>query len=200
MGTMDLIRSQTETEGREQARPDPPTVTRRDAIVALSAGGMAAVAGRQDVWEDDDARTGPEAAPDHGMETLRSLTTVLYPSAVDVRDDFLSTYLFGRIAHDGSYKEALRAGVETLDELAREHHGAPFRLLNTDQQMRVLRESAVRSGESNPAGTAVQRLNYHVVDELLFALYASPTGGELLGNANSAGFPLDSGYVPWGTQ
>jgi hypothetical protein len=48
--------------------------------------------------------------------------------------------------------------------------------------------------DPRPAGTDRERVRYYLVDELLYALYASPTGGRLLGIENPPGHPggLDS--------
>jgi hypothetical protein len=43
--------------------------------------------------------------------------------------------------------------------------------------------------EPDPRGSDEQRVRYFVVNELLFALYASPTGGELVGIENPQGHP-----------
>jgi hypothetical protein len=47
----------------------------------------------------------------------------------------------------------------------------------------------VRTAEPDPDGTDVERVRYYVVNELLFALYSSPTGGELVGLENPQGHP-----------
>jgi hypothetical protein len=39
-------------------------------------------------------------------------------------------------------------------------------------------------------------VNYYLLDELLFAFYSSPTGGELIGNKNPRGYPGGFGYSP----
>jgi len=42
--------------------------------------------------------------------------------------------------------------------------------------------------DENPDGTAAERVRFFVVNELLLALYASPTGGELVGIENPQGY------------
>ena len=41
----------------------------------------------------------------------------------------------------------------------------------------------------DPAGTAPQRIRYYVLNGLLYALYASPRGAELVGSTNPEGYP-----------
>jgi hypothetical protein len=43
--------------------------------------------------------------------------------------------------------------------------------------------------DPDPDGTDAGRVRYYVVNELLYALYASPTGGELVGIENPRGYP-----------
>lgn len=194
-------------------------LTRRDAIVSLTVAGLGSVAGCSGLTGNDETGTtdteqgasgtstgsgetsgpdanGPREDENHGMKTMRSLATVLYPSEIEVTNEFLQTYLYNRIVDDESYAEELGAAVETLDGIAEEKHGSVFRQLDTSKQKSVVTDSDVRSGASEPDGTDVERLNYYLVDELLFACYASPTGGELVGNTNPRGWPGGFGYSP----
>jgi hypothetical protein len=203
---------------------DDRTLTRRDAMGALAAAGATAVAGCSGLGGDDATETPDAGSADapteterpsettatdgddeesdttpvasHELATMRSLATVLYPSGVEVTEEFLETYLYGRIADEAAYEGAVSGAVETLDSLAREQYDGAFRTLDTDQQESVIVESDVRSAASVADGTDVERLNYHLVDELLFALYASPTGGELVGNPNPRGWPGGYGDSP----
>jgi len=60
----------------------------------------------------------------------------------------------------------------------------------------VIDGTEIRTGGSVEDGSDVERLNYYLVDELLFAFYSSPTGGELVGNQNPRGYPGGFGYSP----
>lgn len=171
---------------------DHHTLTRRDAIGALTAAGIGSVAGCSSLFGDDDT--------DHELATMRALATVLYPSQIEVTDEFLGTYLYGRIVDEAAYETELQAAVETLDGLAEDQHGAQFRTLDTSQQRSVITGTEIRSSASNADGTAVEQLNYHLVYELLFACYSSPTGGGLVGNENPRGWPGGFGYVPEASQ
>jgi len=48
---------------------------------------------------------------------------------------------------------------------------------------------SVDTADPVPDGDDVERVRYYVVNELLFALYSSPTGGELVGLENPRGNP-----------
>jgi hypothetical protein len=166
-------------------------LTRRDAIGALGTAGIVSLAGCSSLF-------GSETAENAGLRTLVALGAVLYPSDVEVTEEFVETYMYGRINDQESYEERLASGVETLDSEARNANGAPFRELSEAERLGLIEDTALRSGDSAPEGTAIERVNYHLVDELLFAFYASPRGGELIGNTNPRGWPGGFGYVPNG--
>jgi hypothetical protein len=52
----------------------------------------------------------------------------------------------------------------------------------------VLREMAVDTAEPRREGEPRETVRYYVVNELLLALYSSPTGGELVGIENPQGY------------
>jgi len=161
-------------------------LTRRDAIAALGAAGITSLAGCESL-------TGSTEPPSE-METMVALAEVLYPSAAEPTTEFVQSFLFGRIYDKESYQSALEAGVGTLNDIARDTEGAPFGRLDPDQRVSVIENSDLRTGESVADGSDVERVNYHLIDELLFAFYASPTGGEMVGNPNPRGFPGGFGY------
>ncbi|MEA5408870.1 hypothetical protein VB773_15715 [Haloarculaceae archaeon H-GB2-1] len=47
----------------------------------------------------------------------------------------------------------------------------------------------MKTAEPNPDGTTAERVRYYLVNEPLYALYASPTGGTLVGIENPQGHP-----------
>jgi hypothetical protein len=166
-------------------------LTRRDAIGALGTAGIGALAGCSNLF-------GSENEENTGIQTLTALGEVLYPSDVTVTEEFVRTYMYGRISDQAAYEQRLTSSVETLDSEARRRNDAPFRELTDDQRVSLVENTELRSGDSVPDGTAIERVNYHLVDELLFAFYASPRGGEMVGNTNPRGWPGGFGYVPNG--
>lgn len=164
-------------------------LTRRDAVTALTAAGITTTAGCAGLTGE----TGSDAEP---MEVLVSLADVLYPSDIEPTPEFIETFMYGRITDEESYREELTAGIETLNQLAADEQGGAFHTLSADQRRSVIENTELRSGPSEPDGSDVARVNYYLLDELLFAFYSSPTGGELIGNTNPRGFPGGFGYSP----
>lgn len=171
-------------------------LSRRDALAALGAAGATAAAGCGSLFSGGEDTDTPGTAPE--METLVALAEVLYPLDAEPTVDFVETYLLGRVVDEELYREDLASGVETLDGLADDEFSRPFGELSPAERKRLVQRTDLRSGESVPDGSAVERVNYHLIDELLFAFYSSPVGGELVGNTNPGGFPGGFGYVPEG--
>jgi len=164
-------------------------LTRRDAVTALTAAGITASAGCAGLSGD----TGGDAEP---MDTLVGLAEVLYPSEVEPTAEFIETFMYARITDEESYREELTAGIETLNELAADQEGGAFHTLSVEQRTAVIENTDLRSGPSEPDGSDVARVNYYLLDELLFAFYSSPTGGDLIDNRNPRGYPGGFGYSP----
>jgi hypothetical protein len=175
-------------------------LTRRDAVVALAAlGGGTALAVTQydgDVSppSDDSATDDPvsdtETPPttDHVRATFVAVARVVYPDAVEGIEEFVTTFLDGRLA-DEAHAEELRRVVAELDERAEIWHDGQVTDLPAETVDQLLRETGADHAEEAPDGTTAERVRYYVVNELLLALYTSPTGGSLAGIENPIGHP-----------
>ena len=174
-------------------------LTRRDAaaaLAALGAGGAVAFGidrGRRGAGTSPDASdpepSGPSGPADERVRTaLVAAAEVVYPSDVSGIEGFLEGFLAGRL-DDSEHAAGLRAAVGTLDERAGSWYGGRFASLPPADRDRLLREIGADTAEEDPDGTAAERVRYYVVNELLLALYTSPTGGELVGLENPQGHP-----------
>jgi hypothetical protein len=163
-------------------------LTRRDATIALAAlgsGGAAAV-GLRAVRERDDP---PDRLDDDAVvSAMVGLAEVLYPSAVSGVEPFVETFVTDRLERE-DHGEALRATVTDLNELAVAWHDAAIDELSPAAREELLREAGADVADEVPDGTTAERVRYFVVNELLMALYTSPTGGELVGIENPQGHP-----------
>ena len=181
-------------------------LTRRDAVAALAAvgaTGAAALAGEQivdrvgrgaDGTEDSEETDGSIAHDDDRADaetvraTMRAVATVVYPDELTGVDAFLERYLDGRL-DGGDHALTLRRTVAELEELADAWYGDSVAALPAADRDALLREVGADTAEEDPDGTTAERVRYYVVNDLLLALYASPTGGELVGLENPAGHP-----------
>ncbi|MFB6118959.1 gluconate 2-dehydrogenase subunit 3 family protein [Halosegnis sp.] len=162
-------------------------LTRRDALAALTGagvivGGGAAALSRSDVVAE-------EQRVDLPLETLTAAAETVYPSEVTGVETFVETYSLGRIEGREGYLEGVRSATEELDATAQAWEDGRFAQLSAETRDELLRQLGVHTAEEAPDGTLAERVRYYVVNELLYALYASPTGGELVGIENPQGYP-----------
>lgn len=165
-------------------------LTRRDATIALAAlgsGGAAAV-GLRATREADEDEPPDRLDDDAVVSAMVALAEVLYPSAVSGVEPFVETFVTDRLEREG-HGEALRATVTDLNELAVAWHDAAIDELSPADREELLREAGADVADEVPDGTTAERVRYFVVNELLVALYTSPTGGELVGIENPQGHP-----------
>lgn len=169
-------------------------LSRRDALVALGAGGAAVGAtaiGLDTFGPEAGDPTAGDSGPlsDHHRRTVVAVAHEVYPGAVSDIDQFVETFLDGRTRQRPAHVAGIATAVDALDEYCRRWWSRSFLDLDSEGRDRALTEMGLEIAEPNPEGSDVERVRYYVVDELLFALYASPTGGELLGIENPPGHP-----------
>jgi hypothetical protein len=168
-------------------------LSRRDALAALAAAGAAGVAGAAALDAETDATTAveestPDAAsvPESGLATLVAVAETVYPSAAEGVGDFVETYVSG--LPDDRRNEVLTAAAD-LDATARDWHDDSLADLDRSTCDGLLRDLGVDVADPDPDGYLSERVRFHLVNELLYAFYASPTGGRLVGIENPIAYP-----------
>jgi hypothetical protein len=170
-------------------------LTRRDALAALSAVGAAGVAGcsapdteRPEDPETTSERDAPELADDD-LETLVALASVLYPSEVENVAEFVGAYVRPRVRDRPAHGRGMLDAIETLNEYAQTLEGERYAGLDAAAREELLTYMAVDTAAPDPHGDDDERVRYYLVNDLLFGLYASPTGASLAGLENPPGYP-----------
>jgi len=169
-------------------------LTRRDALAALASagvlgGGSTAVIARERREAGERGATTGETSDRSLLDALVATAEVVYPDEVSGVRGFVETYSLGRFDARPAYREGVRDAVEELEEHARAWHDEPYAALDVATRDHLLREMGVDAAEEDPEGTTAERVRFYVVNELLFALYSSPGGGELVGLENPQGHP-----------
>jgi hypothetical protein len=168
------------------------TLTRRDAMAALTAAGAATAMGGGLSWgllSDGDEEADTERFGEDERATLTALATVLYPSAVTGIPAFVERYTVGRVTDRPDYASGMVEALATLDDYAQQWAGDRFADLPRDRREALLGSMGVPTAAPDPDGIDPERVRFYLVNELLFALYATPTGGELVGIENPQGYP-----------
>jgi hypothetical protein len=168
-------------------------LTRRDAVAALAAAG---VAGGGAYLATGGSNRGAKSndGSDDIVETATALAPVLYPSEVDDAEEFVRTYVTGRIEDDDDHRNGMADAVAVLDGYANDEFESNFRELSPEQGDQLLTDVGLDRIRPDPVGSDLERIRFYLVNELLYALFSSPTGGELVGTENPPGHPggLDS--------
>jgi len=169
-------------------------LTRRDALAALAATGGAVAVGRTFLDSPPADAGGDETEADAGLPegtlaTLSAVATVVYPDEVTGIDEFVETYAAGRMADAPGHREGVVDATAELDATARDWYDAPLTDLDPADRDGLLRDLGVDGADPDPDGNLTTRVRFYVVNELLYALYASPTGGRLVGIENPIGHP-----------
>lgn len=169
-------------------------LTRRDALAALAASGtllggtIAHTAPPRSTPSTPTQEATDTSLDPHYLDTTIDIAAVIYPSQVTGLRDFVTTYLNGRL-DDADYTTGFTATIDRLDELSTDWYQAKYVDLTPANQETMLHETGAATADPAPSGTPGSRIRYYLVNELLYALYTSPTGGRLVGIENPQGYP-----------
>jgi len=164
-------------------------LTRRDAVAALAALGLGGGA----VGAYQQTRNGgadpPERASDEQVRAvLVAVAAVVYPAELAGTEEFVETFVASRLENP-DHGDGLREAVYQLQERSLRWHDSEVPALEPEMRDELLREVGADTASEDPEGTTAERIRYYVVNELLLALYSSPTGAELVGIENPQGHP-----------
>lgn len=172
-----------------------PTISRRGLLTAL--GGAAAAAagygyglgseGRLSL--DDAAGSDDSPASPADVETLTALATAILPSSFDVDESWVENRVLGRVEPKPGHFERLVAAIEAVDSHAKARFGAPVTSLPSSQRRGVLVSMGVTEVHPTADGTTAERVRFHLVNDLLYAMLTSPESSDLTGIANPPGYP-----------
>ncbi|MFB6221135.1 MAG: gluconate 2-dehydrogenase subunit 3 family protein [Halolamina sp.] len=167
-------------------------LTRRDALAALAAAANGSVAGCSAPTDEYGVteRTGDTPALDErGTETLVALAEVLYPTETENIAGFIDEYATERVRRDPEHGRGVVDAIGHLNDYTETIYGRPFLELSPSKRTETLTEMPVDTADPVPAGTDAEQVRYFLVNDLLYAFYASPTGASLAGLENPPGYP-----------
>jgi hypothetical protein len=157
-------------------------LTRRDALLALAGTGIVASTA---LTTDETGGVVTES----DVETLVHLAETLYPSAVEPTREFVETYVVGRYRSDGERMAEMKSALQAVRRTSIRETGRSLDALDSDTRGEVLRATGGDRAYPDPEGTTAQQVRYYIINDLLYALYTTPKGGELVGNPNPPGYP-----------
>ncbi|MFT4948640.1 MAG: hypothetical protein ACI9CA_000762 [Natronomonas sp.] len=165
-------------------------LTRRDVLAALGAAGVG-VAGGVALVGDDSDDGGDDRRPLAGetVATVEAVARVVYPGEVSGVSGFVEQYVIGRARDRPDHARGVADAAAALDGYARDWYDRGYLDLDPEQRETALDDMGVRVADPDPEGSPVERVRFYLVNELLYALYTTPTGAELVGLENPQGYP-----------
>ena len=163
-------------------------LTRRQTVAAVLAGGVGTGAVLRSLPAEDwssESRSGADVT-DGEAESLAALTEVVAPAGISDPAGIVAGYLGYQPA---GRRRAIREAIGALDRQARRRYGGTFATLSAAERERLLRELGVDRTAPVRDGTIPERIRYHLVNGLLYALYTDPTGSHRVGVDNPRGHP-----------
>ncbi|MDT3434641.1 gluconate 2-dehydrogenase subunit 3 family protein [Haloarcula sp. 1CSR25-25] len=179
----------------QQSESDETVPSRRQFLTALGGTALAAVgygygtdAGRS-LSGDSATQSSTHPASEYHIDALTAIASAVYPSAVSVDRSFIESRVFGRVEPKPDHFEGVVAGIEAVDDHARARYGGRVTELSAGRRRQVLQSMGVTTVHPTADGTTAEQVRFYVVNDLLYALFTSPIGGELLGVDNPPGHP-----------
>ncbi|WP_435095234.1 gluconate 2-dehydrogenase subunit 3 family protein [Halorubrum sp. N11] len=181
------------TENQHGAADSTPT--RRQFFTAL--GGMSLAATGYGYGTDIDgslsAATGAQSsahpASQYHVDVMTAIAEAVYPSAVSVESSFIERRVFARIEPKPDHFENLLTAIEAVDSHARARFGGGVTEMSAAHRRKLLQSMGVTAVHPTADGSTVEQIRFYIVNELLYALFTSPVGGELMGIDNPPGYP-----------
>jgi hypothetical protein len=174
-------------------------LTRRDVLAALGAVGAAGAVGAGALALSQQDRS-DDPTGDHEVATLVAVAGVVYPSEVEGVESFVRRYSVARFRDRPEYAAGVAEAVSALDDYTRHWHDADFVGLDDGTREELLAGMNVDTADPVPDGDERERVRYYLVNELLYALFSTPTGGELAGIENPQGHPGGTASYQRGPQ
>ncbi|MFC6755480.1 MULTISPECIES: gluconate 2-dehydrogenase subunit 3 family protein [Haloarcula] len=162
---------------------------RRDVLTALGAAGITVGGGAALLeWAGNDEE-GEPLVTGHDRATLHAVARTVYPSEVSGVASFVDGYMSRRLRADTDRADRVLDALSELNSYALEWEDASFPDLEPVKRDATLRAMGVAEADPIPDGAPRERVRYYLVNELVYGLYSSPTGGELVGIENPQGHP-----------
>lgn len=169
-------------------------LTRRDALAALISAGVLTGGGVAALHREWEPPGGEGSSGDEVLATLVDVAHVVYPSAVSNVESFVETFATERFRARPDHFSAVGDAVAALDDHTRVFYDADrFLALEESTQSAVLTGLGADTADPDPDGSTAERVRFYLVNEVLYALFTSPTGGKLVGIENPQGHPGGTG-------
>jgi hypothetical protein len=164
-------------------------LTRRDALAALGAVGVGGAAIGTLALSGEEGDENERLLDEEAVATVQAVADIVYPSEVSGVEAFVERYVLARARDRTEHARGIADAVVELDAYARDWYDRGFLDMDREGREEALEDMGVPVADSDPEGSAVERVRFYLVNEQLYALYTTPTGAELVGLENPQGHP-----------
>ena len=164
-------------------------LTRRDALAALGAVGVGGAAIGTLALPGEQRGENERLLDEEAVATVQAVADIVYPSEVSGVEAFVERYVLARARDRTEHARGIADAVVELDAYARDWYDRGFLDMDREGREEALEDMGVPVADSDPEGSAVERVRFYLVNEQLYALYTTPTGAELVGLENPQGHP-----------
>lgn len=181
------------TESRHEA--DDSTLTRRELFTALGGTGLAAtvygygVDSGGSLTGATESRSDTHPGSEYHIDVMTALAEAIYPPTVSVERSFVESRVLGRVEPKPDHFENLLTTVEAVDNHAKARFGGGITDIPAGRRRKVLQSIGVTTVHPAADGTTAEQIRFYLLNDLLYALFTSPAGGELMGIDNPPGYP-----------
>lgn len=159
-------------------------LTRRKTLLGLLGLSSTASLGVYELSDEYDKRRGSLSR--RHLEGLLTIADVVHPSEPDQFETILTGYVTGLT---DSRKRVLLGTLAELDQVSYSQLGIPFRSLSASEATLLLKALGVDRVQSSPQGPLAERIRFHLVNSVLYAVLTDPVGTNVLGIDNPVGHP-----------
>lgn len=167
-------------------------LTRRRTLLGLV--GASSVVGLGTYELTGGTQSGDGSVSNGIVDGLLTAADVVFPVETRSKRSSISNYVDGL---NDDRTRALLGTLSGLDRAASRRFGSPFRSLSRGEAKRLFAVLGVDRVQSRPEGTLPERVRFHVVNSVLYALLTHPTGTESFDVGNPVGYP---GGIPTHTD
>jgi hypothetical protein len=132
------------------------------------------------------SRPTDEDIPPHVVDGMVTVADAVYPGDPEQFRPVVRSYTT-RLGD--SRRGELLGTLSELDRISSRHAGSPFRTLAGPEATRLLERLGVNRVQSRRQGTLSERVRFHLVNSVLYAILTDPAGTGRFDIDNPAGYP-----------
>ena len=125
------------------------------------------------------------------IESLLTVAGIVHPAESEAFEPVLSSYL-NQLSD--SRTQSILETIAELNKISRRRLGRPFHILSRNEAEQLFTILGVNRVQAAPNGTLAERIRFHLVNSVIYALMTNPNGTREFEIQNPVGYP---GGIPY---